>query len=71
MSETPDIADAEPPRIDPDALRGDDDHLNPAFVERLRALLREDDAAELSDLVAPLHAADRAMCSKPSTPTSG
>jgi magnesium transporter len=58
MSETPEIAEMEPPRADPDALRGPDDHLNPAWVERLRALLHGDETAALIALVTPLHAAD-------------
>ncbi len=58
MTENADIAGSEPPRIDPDELRDAEDHLNPAWVERLRLRLEADDAVELADLVAPLHAAD-------------
>ncbi len=58
MTDNPDIAPAEAPRVDPNALRAADDHLNPAWVERLRALVLSDDAHELVDLVAPLHASD-------------
>src|SRR5690606_21568504 len=39
-------------------LRAADDHLNPAWVERLRALLTSDEAHELAALVEPLHASD-------------
>jgi magnesium transporter len=58
MTDTPDIAGGDEPRLDPNALRAADDHLNPVWVERLRALLREDDTAEVTELAAPLHAAD-------------
>ncbi|RYE10466.1 MAG: magnesium transporter [Hyphomicrobiales bacterium] len=59
MTETPDIAENDPPRLDPDTLRDADGHLDPAFVERLRALLPgDDDAHELAAMVEPLHASD-------------
>ncbi len=58
MTENPDIAELEPPRADPDALRGPDEHLNPVWVERLRQHLHDGDTVELADLVAPLHASD-------------
>jgi len=58
MTDTPDIASAEAPYVDPEALRAADDHLNPAWIERLRALLTSDDAHELAALVEPLHASD-------------
>jgi len=54
MSDTLDIATP----VEPDALRGPDEHLNPLWVERLRARLDAGDAGEVADLVAPLHAAD-------------
>ena len=58
MSETPDSAESEPPRIDARSVRDADGHLNPLWVERLRARLDAEDTGELADLVAPLHAAD-------------
>ncbi|MEQ1770419.1 MAG: magnesium transporter [Devosia sp.] len=58
MTETPEIAADEEPGIDPNAVRGEDDHISPALVERLRALLAGDETQELFDLVEPLHAAD-------------
>ena len=58
MSEHLDIADPEPPHVEPDALRGANNHLNPAWVGQLRSKLEEGDPVELADLVAPLHAAD-------------
>ncbi len=58
MTDLLEPAEAEPPRLDPEALRGPDDHLNPAWVERLRQKLNEDDGIALAGLVAPLHAAD-------------
>ena len=58
MTETPDIGDSDPPRVDPNALRDAEDHLNPLWVERLRAHLNDADTAEIADLTAGLHAAD-------------
>ena len=58
MSQDPDIAELETPRLDPDALRGPDDQLNPAWVERLRDWLHSGDKPKLEELTAPLHAAD-------------
>ncbi|MDO8358614.1 MAG: magnesium transporter, partial [Devosia sp.] len=58
MSEPPDSAESEPPRIDARSVRDAGGHLNPLWVERLRARLDAEDTVELADLVAPLHAAD-------------
>ncbi len=58
MTDTPDIASSEAPHTDAFALRAADDHLNPAWIDRLRALLNSDDAHELAALVEPLHASD-------------
>jgi magnesium transporter len=58
MTQDPDIAELEPPRLDPDALRGPDDQLNPAWVEKLRDRLQASDKPALEELTAPLHAAD-------------
>jgi magnesium transporter len=58
MSETLDIADPGGPRADPNALRGPDDHLNPAWIERLRQRLRDSDAVVIGEMAAPLHASD-------------
>ena len=58
MTDSPDIADSVAPGVDPDALRDADDHLNPHWVERLRAKLAEDDTAAVAELTEPLHAAD-------------
>ncbi|MEO6395857.1 MAG: magnesium transporter [Devosia sp.] len=58
MTETPEIAIEDAPGPGPDALRDANDHLNPLWVDRLRAVLHADDTHELIDLVAPLHAAD-------------
>src|SRR5690606_40576102 len=58
MSDTPQLAETEPPRLDPDALRDAEDHLNPLWVERLRARLDADDTAAIVALTEPLHAAD-------------
>ena len=58
MSEDLDIAESELPRIDPDALRDESGHLNPYWVDRVRAHLESGDAVDLADLVAPLHASE-------------
>jgi magnesium transporter len=58
VSQNPDIAELERPLADPDALRDADDHLNPAWLETLRARLHDDDKTALEELTAPLHAAD-------------
>jgi len=57
MTEDSDIAELEP-RLDASALRGVDDHINPAWVEKLRDRLHDDDKPALEQLTAPLHAAD-------------
>jgi hypothetical protein len=36
MSNESDFAESGETRLDPSALRGADDHLNPAWIERLR-----------------------------------
>ena len=58
MTETLDIAEPDPPRVDPDAFRDADDHVNPAWLATLRVRLSTDDQVALTELVAPLHAAD-------------
>ncbi|MDO8360414.1 MAG: magnesium transporter [Devosia sp.] len=57
MSENLNISESEP-RIDANSVRDAHGHLNPLWVERVRARLAAEDAVELADLVAPLHAAD-------------
>jgi magnesium transporter len=58
MTQDADTAELDQPRPDPDALRTADDLLNPAWIERLRDRLHDDDTAALGELTAPLHAAD-------------
>ena len=58
MTDTPDIAESEAPGVDPDVLRDAEDHINPLWVERLRARLNDDDTAGVVELTEPLHAAD-------------
>ncbi len=58
MTDDPDIAESEAPRVDPNALRDPDDHLNPLWVERLRAHLGAGDVAEIIGMTGELHAAD-------------
>jgi magnesium transporter len=58
MTDNPDIAESEAPGVDPNALRDAEDHLNPLWVERLRARLNADDTEGIAELTEPLHAAD-------------
>src|SRR3569833_2207206 len=58
MTQDPDIAELEPPRLDPHALRAPYYQLNPAWVETPRDRLQASDKPALEELTAPLHAAD-------------
>ena len=58
MTEESEIAEIGEARPDPNALRGPDDHLNPAWIERLRTHLAAGDVEELAEMMQPLHAAD-------------
>jgi magnesium transporter len=58
MPEASEIIEQDAPAPDPGALRNADDQLNPAFVDKLRALLHAEDQHDVADLVSPLHAAD-------------
>jgi magnesium transporter len=58
MSQDADMAELEPPGLDPSALRTPDDVLNPAWIERLRDRLHDDDNAALGEMTEPLHASD-------------
>lgn len=57
MTENLDIAVTETP-VDPSALRDSEGHLNPLWVEQLRAVLAAEGTPELADLVEPLHASE-------------
>ncbi len=58
MTDAADIPPGDEPRTDPDALRDVDDHLNPLWIDRLRAHLAAGEDAEIVDMMAPLHASD-------------
>jgi magnesium transporter len=58
MSEDSDLAEIDDPKLDPTRLREEDDHLNPAWVDRLRNLLAANATAEVIEMMEPLHAAD-------------
>ena len=45
-------------RADPNALRDEHDHLNPLWIERLRAHLAAGEEQDVVELMAPLHASD-------------
>ena len=58
MTDSADTPPGDVPRTDPNALRGVDDHLNPLWIDRLRAHLAAGEDAEIVELMAPLHASD-------------
>jgi magnesium transporter len=58
MTEEHNIAESGDTRLDPNAFRDADEHINPVWLERLRAHLDAGEANDLADLMAPLHAAD-------------
>jgi magnesium transporter len=45
-------------RLDPNDFRDADEHINPMWLERLRAHLDAGESGDVADLMAPLHAAD-------------
>jgi magnesium transporter len=57
MTDEPQIAEAGPDR-NPDGFRDADDNLNESWLGRLRTNLRAGEAAEVADLMGPLHASD-------------
>lgn len=58
MTNESDIAEIGETRPDPNALRGPDDHLNPDWIERLRAHLLAGEEHDVAEMMEPLHAAD-------------
>jgi magnesium transporter len=58
MSEDSDLAEIDDPKLDATRLREDDDHLNPAWVDRLREGLAAGEADQVIEMMEPLHAAD-------------
>ena len=58
MTEEQHTAEIGDTRLDPNAFRDVDEHINPMWLERLRAYLDAAEADHIADLMAPLHAAD-------------
>ena len=58
MTEEQNTAEPGDTRLDPNAFRDVDEHINPMWLERLRAHLDAAEADEIADLMEPLHAAD-------------
>ena len=58
MTEETDIPIGEDARPGPDLLRDADDHLNPLWIERLRAHIDAGDEHDIVEMIAPLHASD-------------
>ncbi|WP_421760059.1 magnesium transporter [Devosia sp.] len=58
MTEESSIADGGDARLDPNAFRDADDHLNPLWIERLREHLLAGEEPDVADMMEPLHAAD-------------
>jgi magnesium transporter len=58
MTELSDIAESGETRLDPNAFRDADGHLNPEWIERLREHLAAGEEHDLAEMIEPLHAAD-------------
>lgn len=58
MTDDSDIAESGDTRIDPNAFRDEDGHLNEHWIERLRGHLAAGEEHDLAELMDPLHAAD-------------
>ncbi|MGV3490575.1 MAG: magnesium transporter [Devosia sp.] len=58
MTNDADITENGETRPDPNAFRDADEHLNPVWIERLRAHLLAGDEHDVAELMEPLHAAD-------------
>jgi magnesium transporter len=58
MTNEADIAESGATRPDPNAFRDPDEHLNPLWIERLRAHLVAGDEHDLAEMMEPLHASD-------------
>ena len=58
MTEDADIPDSDVAGLETDALRDADGHINPAWLERLRAHLAAGDQPDVIETMAPLHASD-------------
>jgi len=58
MTDESDIVESGETRIDPNAFRDEDGHLNPDWIERLRAHLAASEEHDLAEMMEPLHAAD-------------
>ena len=58
MTEESSTADSRDTRLDPTAFRDPEDHLNPLWIERLRAHLLAGAEPDVAGMMEPLHAAD-------------
>src|SRR5688572_22833006 len=58
MTDEPEIAEGAELRPDPNVFRDAEDNLNAAWLERLRTHLSAGEAADVADLMLPLHASD-------------
>ena len=58
MTEEQNTAEYGDTRLDPNAFRDADEHINTMWLERLRAHLDAAEANDVADMMAPLHAAD-------------
>ena len=58
MTDESSIAEHGETRPDPNAFRDPEDHLNPEWLERLRAHLAAGDEHDLAEMMEPLHASD-------------
>ena len=58
MTEESSIAESRDTRLDSNAFRDPEDHLNPLWIERLRAHLLAGEEPDVAGMMEPLHAAD-------------
>jgi magnesium transporter len=58
MTDESNIAELGNARPDPNAFRDPEDHLNPEWLDRLRAHLAAGEVHDVADMMEPLHAAD-------------
>jgi magnesium transporter len=58
MTEDANIPESEVPGLDPNDLRGPEGHINPLWLERLRARLAAGEGPEVIEIMGPLHASD-------------
>jgi magnesium transporter len=58
MTDAQNTAEPGDPRLDLNDFRDADEHINPMWLERLRAHLEAAEAEDIAEMMAPLHAAD-------------